>query len=266
MQNISGSNHIFHPAGVGRIATSTRCNATTSPLVLHCNFVLLHEISCSCMQLVLLVPRPCGTPAPTTTHKDMSTSSSKPIPFISTETTTTTDRRARYEYAHSTSCVAIVKVRSTSRRTAFRRAQHLKPRRILQCTVEQISRCSSDVHSRTVGRCQQRTPEQIVDIPVPQVVPKLVEVFTHFSQDGAQHRFSEQIFEIPTTSLAEKISEEVVNTHVQHVVNTVKVVKPRIIKMTLQWARPTMQETSHINFNTDASASNAERRKQPEES
>ena len=90
-------------------------------------------------------------------------------------------------------------------------------------------------------RIQQRTLEQTSDIPVPQVVAKLVEVFTHFSQDGAQQRFSEQIYEIPATSLAEKISEQVVNTHVQHVVNTVKVVKPRIIKMTLQWARPTMQ-------------------------
>ena len=80
----------------------------------------------------------------------------------------------------------------------------------------------------------QRTLEQISDTPVPQVVEELVEVFTHFHQDGVQQRFAEQIFEIPAISLDEKISEKVANTHVQHVMNTVKVVMPRIITMTVQ--------------------------------
>ena len=39
----------------------------------------------------------------------------------------------------------------TSRRAALCCAQDLKPDRILQCTVEQVSRCSSDVYHRTVG-------------------------------------------------------------------------------------------------------------------
>ena len=45
--------------------------------------------------------------------------------------------------------------------------------------------------------------EQIVDIPVPQVVVVLVEVFTVFSQDRNQ----QQIFQTLATSLAEKIRE-----------------------------------------------------------
>ena len=49
--------------------------------------------------------------------------------------------------------------------------------------------------------------EQIVDIPVPQVVVVLVEVFTVFSQDRNQQRFAEQIFQTLATSLAEKIRE-----------------------------------------------------------
>ena len=94
-------------------------------------------------------------------------------------------------------------------------------------------------------RIQQRTLEQISDTPVPQVVEELVKVFTHFPQDGVQQRFAEQILEIPTISLDEKIGEKVLNTHVQHVMNTVKVVRPRIIKMTVQ-RKPVIQEKSTI--------------------
>ena len=67
-------------------------------------------------------------------------------------------------------------------------------------------------------RIQQRTLEQISDIPVPQVLEELVEVFTHFSQDGVQQHLAEQIFKIRAISITEKIIEKVVNTHVQHVV------------------------------------------------
>ena len=86
--------------------------------------------------------------------------------------------------------------------------------------------------------------EQIVDIPVPQVVVVLVEVFTVFSQDRNQQRFAEQIFQTLATSLTVKIIEvpvirtqektqQLVNTHVQHVVNTVEVEKPKLIKETV---------------------------------
>ena len=59
--------------------------------------------------------------------------------------------------------------------------------RILQRTVEQVSRCSGDADRRKVGGCagivfqdgtQKWTLMQISDFPVPQVVDKLVEVFT----------------------------------------------------------------------------------------
>ena len=76
---------------------------------------------------------------------------------------------------------------------------------------------------------QDRTVEQIVDTSDPQVVEKLVVISRVFS---AGQRFAEQTGEIPDKSLAEKIVEgpvtqtqgktqQVVNTHVQHIVNTV---------------------------------------------
>ena len=51
----------------------------------------------------------------------------------------------------------------------------------------------------------QRTLEQISEIPVPQVVKELVEVFTDLFQDRDQQRFAEQIFENPATSPTEII-------------------------------------------------------------
>ena len=52
--------------------------------------------------------------------------------------------------------------------------------RILQCTVEQISCCSGDA-DRAEGRVSS---EQSSDIPVPQVVEELVEVFTVSPRTG----------------------------------------------------------------------------------
>ena len=68
-------------------------------------------------------------------------------------------------------------------------------------------------------RTEQRTVEQISDIPVPQVVKELLEIFKVFSEDRVQQRFF-----LLAISLAEKISGKL------HAVNTVKVVKPRIIR------------------------------------
>ena len=84
----------------------------------------------------------------------------------------------------------------------------------------------------------------------------LVEVFTVFSQDRDQQRFAEQIFATLAISLTVKIiatlaisltvkiievpvirtqekTQQLVNTHVQHVVNTVEVEKPKLIKETV---------------------------------
>ena len=90
---------------------------------------------------------------------------------------------------------------------------------------------------------QQRTVEQIVDAPVPQAVEELAEVSKVFSQDRIQQRIVEET--IPAIPLAEKIVElpiihtkermqQGVNTHAQHVVNTVEVEKSKIIKQTGQ--------------------------------
>ena len=79
---------------------------------------------------------------------------------------------------------------------------------------------------------QQWTAEHIADIPVPQDVKELVEVSEVFHQDRSQQCSAEQIDETPDVSLAEKVFErpvtqtqQVVNTSVQHVFNTVEVEK-----------------------------------------
>ena len=63
--------------------------------------------------------------------------------------------------------------------------------RILQRTVEQISRCFGDTDRRTVGGCvdivfqdrsQQRTLIQISDISVSQAVKELLEIFKVLSE------------------------------------------------------------------------------------
>ena len=56
---------------------------------------------------------------------------------------------------------------------------------------------------------------------------------------------------MPVTRTQEK-THKVVNTHVQHVVNTVKVEKPEIIKETVRGEKPVIQEkinhmTKHID-------------------
>ena len=97
-------------------------------------------------------------------------------------------------------------------------------------------------------RIQQRTVEHITVIPVPQDVKELVEVSEVFPQDRSQQCFLEQINETPDVSLAEKVFERPVtqtqqgmNTHAQHIVNTVEVERPQIIKQTVQ--KPTTVQT-----------------------
>ena len=81
--------------------------------------------------------------------------------------------------------------------------------------------------------------EQTVDILVPKDVEGPAEFFKASSQDWVQQRFGGQIIETPAISLAEKIVEvpviqtqektqQGVNTHVQHVVDTVEVEKHNI--------------------------------------
>ena len=91
-------------------------------------------------------------------------------------------------------------------------------------------------------RIQQRTVEQIVDVPVPQVLKELAEVFKSFLPvTGFNSVRWSSASETPATSLAEMIVEvpviqtpertqQVVNTSVQHIVDTVEVQKPTIQK------------------------------------
>ena len=76
-----------------------------------------------------------------------------------------------------------------------------------------------------------------------------MEVSKDSAQDRVQPRFAEQTIENLAISSAVKISEvpvirtqektqQLVNTHVQHVVNTVEVKKPELIKETVQRKKP----------------------------
>ena len=88
-------------------------------------------------------------------------------------------------------------------------------------------------------KIQQRTVAQIVDVPVQQFAEEQAQVSKVFSQNRVQQGFRGQTAETPDISLAEKTVEmpdtrtqdktqHVVNTHGQHVVNTVEAEKPFI--------------------------------------
>ena len=131
--------------------------------------------------------------------------------------------------------------------------------RTLQCAAEQIpnvpvpemvEQLVEVPETISQDRIKQRTVEQIVDAPVPQAVEELpMEV----SKDRVQRRFAEQTIENPAISSAVKIIEapvirtpektrQLVNTHVQHVVDTVEVEKPEITELTVQRKEPIIQE------------------------
>ena len=93
-----------------------------------------------------------------------------------------------------------------------------------------------------------------VSTPVPQVVEELAEASRVFSQDKVQQRFGKQTIETPAIPL-EKIvqmpvtrtygkTQQVENTHVQHVVNTIKVEKFRNHQGNSAW-----RETRHPGEN-----------------
>ena len=95
--------------------------------------------------------------------------------------------------------------------------------------VEQLVKQPKTV---SVDRIQERTAEQAVDILVPQDVEEPAEFFKASFLDGVQQSSVEQTVETPDITLAEKIVEgpvtqtqQVVNTSVQHVVDTVEVEK-----------------------------------------
>ena len=111
-------------------------------------------------------------------------------------------------------------------------------------TVEQLMEMPETVSRDGI---MQRTVEQIPDAPVPQAVEELADISKVSSQDGIQQRIVEQT--IPAILLAEKIdklpviqteerTQQGVNTHAQHVVDTVEVERPEIIQQTGQKPHP----------------------------
>ena len=125
-------------------------------------------------------------------------------------------------------------------------------------------RVTLDDETSNLDRTLQCTAEQISDVTVPEMGEQLVEVPETVSQDRIRQRAVEQIIENPANSVAEMIVEvpviqtpertqQVVNTHVQHVVNAVEAEKPKIIELTVQRKRPIIQEkinqvTKHIEI------------------
>ena len=70
----------------------------------------------------------------------------------------------------------------------------------------------------------QRTAEQVMDIPVPQVTEESIEMFNVLSQDRVQQRNVEHITETSAVSLAEEIAERTVektNVPVSHVIEKI---------------------------------------------
>ena len=132
--------------------------------------------------------------------------------------------------------------------------------RIQQRTVEQIvdfpvpqavQELAEVCRIFSQDRIQQRTVEQT--IPVISLDEKIIEVPMEVSKDRVQRRFAEQIIENSAISSAVKIIEapvirtpektrQLVNTHVQHVVDTVEVEKPKITELTVQRKEPIIQE------------------------
>ena len=117
---------------------------------------------------------------------------------------------------------------------------------ILQCTVEQVldvpvPEMVEVPKTMFQDKIQQRIVEQIGDVSVPHV-EELMEVSKDFAQDRVQRCFAEQTIENPAILLAVKIIEapviqthektqHLVNTHVQQVVNTVEVEEPKFSQL-----------------------------------
>ena len=111
---------------------------------------------------------------------------------------------------------------------------------------------------------QVHVVEKTVEIPQLDVIEKIIETSKTFSQNRVQQRFGKQTIEPSAISLAERVVEapdtrtqdetqHVVNTHVQHVINTVEVERPKLIKETQQRRKPIVNEkinqvTKHIKI------------------
>ena len=122
------------------------------------------------------------------------------------------------------------------------RTSHCTAEQALDVPVPEIVKQVVEVpETVSQDRIQQRTVEQIADAPVPQAMEELAEVSKVFSQDRIQQRAVETVVQ----------TQQGVTTHVQHVVNTIEVEKPKIIKETAQRKKPITQEkinqaTKHV--------------------
>merc|ERR1712039_1161661 len=74
----------------------------------------------------------------------------------------------------------------------------------------------------------QNPVEMVVEVPRPQVVEKTIEV--------PKIQIEEKIIKVP------KVTETVIDTLVQHQVQTIEVEKPKIVTRTVQRKKPVIQE------------------------
>ena len=138
------------------------------------------------------------------------------------------------------------------------RTSHCTAEQILDVPVsERVEQLAEMPKIVSQDRIQQQTLEHIVDTPGPQAVEELAEISKVFSQDRVQQRFGKQTIDPSAISLAERVVEapdtqtqdmtqHVVNTHVQHVVNTIEVERPKLAKETVQ--EKINQMTKHIKI------------------
>ena len=69
--------------------------------------------------------------------------------------------------------------------------------------------CAKVVRFGSREHVQQRSDEQIVDLPLPQITEEIVEVVRFGSREHVQQRSDEQIVELPLPQITEEIVEVV---------------------------------------------------------
>ena len=85
------------------------------------------------------------------------------------------------------------------------------------------------------NRIPQRTAEQVMDIPVPEVAEEVIEMFNVFSQDRVQQRRVEQITETPAVSIVEEIMERTIE-------ETINIPIPHVMEKTIEGVKLIPQE------------------------
>ena len=94
--------------------------------------------------------------------------------------------------------------------TRAERVQNRTPEQIVDVPVPQLMEAIVEVlPSSPQERVQNRTPEQIVDVPVPRIMETIVEVLPSSPQERVQNCTPEQIVDVPVPRTIEAIVEQI---------------------------------------------------------